>query len=232
MFLTLVCDLAAVSSGAYVVPSREFAMSDSGRWPGAPRIVYPPDVGGDAAFRALVAQGYLHELWTNHAVAADVPVTAAIRAGGLAGALTPAERRCVVGRATAVWLHTGAHRPRRADLLVPPGVRIPPPDVGHVAHETRLDPDECVDLGPLRVTDVCRTAADVARWLPLSAAAPMLATLADHPLFDAGRAAAALARLHRHRGVRQAVTLLEAMAPARAQLGSPTIPALRDPVMR
>lgn len=207
-------------------------MNDAGRWSGAPRIVRPGDVGGAAAFTALAAEGFLRMLWHDHAMAADVPVTPAVRALALFSALSPAARRCVIGRATAVWVHTGAHRPRRADLLVPTGVRIPAPDVGHVAHEARLSPDECVELGPLRVTDVCRTAADVARWLPLSVAAPLLASLASHPCFDGRRANAMLARLHRHRGVRHALTLLESMAPETAQRGSTTTPGGLEPVMR
>jgi hypothetical protein len=201
-------------------------------WPGAPRVLRPVDVGAAAGFKALVTQGYLEEIWTDRAVASDVPVTPAIRADALAGSLSPAARRCVVGRASAVWIHTGAHRPRRAALLVPPGVRIPAPDVGYVAHETRLNPDEWVTIGPLRVTDVCRTAADVARWLPLAVAAALLATLADHPRFDAARAAAVLADAHGQRGVRHALSVLESMGTTAAQAGSPIMRAPRDPVMR
>jgi len=187
-------------------------------WPGAPRVVGPADFGAAAAFTALVTQGYLREIWNGRAVASDVPVTPAIRADALFGSLSTAARRCVIGRASAVWIHTGAHRPRRADLLVPAGIR--------------LDPDEWVTVGPLRVTSICRTAADVARWLPLSVAAALLATLADHPHFDGACAAAVLAREHGHRGVRHALTVLESMGATAAQAGSPAMRAPRDPVMR
>src|SRR5665811_718511 len=118
---------------ARIVREGEAAMSMTELWPGAPRVVGPADLGAAAAFSALVTQGYLHEIWNDRAVASDVPVTPAIRADALFGSLSPAARRCVVGRVSAVWIHTGAHRPRRADLLVPAGVRIPAPDVGHVA---------------------------------------------------------------------------------------------------
>ena len=217
---------------ARIVREGQAPMTMTELWPGAPRVVGPADLGAAAAFTALVTQGYLREIWNGRAVASDVPVTPAIRADALFGSLSTAARRCVIGRASAVWIHTGAHRPRRADLLVPAGVRIPAPEVGHMAHETRLDPDEWVTVGPLRVTSICRTAADVARWLPLSVAAALLATLADHPHFDGACAAAVLAREHGHRGVRHALTVLESMGATAAQAGSPAMRAPRDPVMR
>ena len=164
---------------------------------------------GFIVWQTLLRDGILRPVWGDVAIPADRAETAEIRATS-AQPLVPV--RAVVGRAAAVWVHTGGQRPTRIDVLVAPRARRPDPDPGRVTHECALPDRDVVVVGPLRVTTVERTAVDVARWAPAVAAASLIARLERCAGLDPGRAVRLLADLPGHPGIRQARAALAAIS--------------------
>ncbi len=136
----------------------------------------------------MLRDGALAPLWGDAAFVGASEPTAADRARALAP-LVPA--RGVVARQSAVWVHTGSHAPRRADVAIPLGARRPAAHPERTVTEATLDPSGIVLLGGVRVTSVQRTGIDVARWLDPVHAEPLLAALVACG-FDAHSASADL----------------------------------------
>ncbi|MGW6130609.1 hypothetical protein ACWFNE_11340 [Cellulomonas sp. NPDC055163] len=173
-----------------------------------PLEILPADVGG-LTHRALVRDGVTRPVWGDLTVPSDVPVGPHLRAAAFRG-LVPA--RAVVGRRSAVWVHTGEHAPRRVDVLVPPRSRRPDPHPSRTTYECALPVQDVLDLGGVRVTTVQRTGLDVARWCAPEDALALLGPLVRAG-FDAERALAELAVLHGYAGTLAAASVLDALGP-------------------
>jgi hypothetical protein len=153
-----------------------------------PDGVHARDVG-PTAWQVLLAEGALRPVWGTVATPADRSPTPAVRAAALRPLVPP---RAVIGRAAAVWVHTGGRLPDRFDVLVAPRARRPSPHPLRVPHEVPLPDADVVRLGDVRVTTVLRTAVDVARWLPDDDAVPLLLRLTEHAGLDVAAALRAL----------------------------------------
>ncbi|GCE75165.1 hypothetical protein [Cellulomonas biazotea] len=181
------------------------------RRPAVPLIVRRRDVG-TAAWFALLRDGVLRPLWTDVAVAADLDVSPALRSAALADDVPP---EAVVGRRSAAWVHAGGPPPDKVDVLVRPGRRAVSTDRRSAA-EQALVADDVEFVGPLRVTTVCRTGTDVARFVPGADASRILVELLGAG-FDPHAALRRLDRLPGGRGVRRARAVLEGLDPAIAR---------------
>jgi len=126
---------------------------------------------GPVGWQVLLRDGVLEPVRGEVAAVRGRPPDPAVRAGALRELVPP---RAVVGRAAAVWVHTGGPAPARFDVLVAPRVRRPSPHPLRVPHESPLPPADVLRLGEVRVTTVQRTALDVARWLAPEVAEPLL----------------------------------------------------------
>lgn len=177
--------------------------------PPLPLEILPSDVGG-LTYRALVRDGVTRPVWGDLTVPSDVPVGPRLRAAAFRG-LVPA--RAVVGRRSAVWVHTGEHSPRRVDVLVPPRSRRPDPHPCRTTYECALPARDVVDLGGVRVTTVQRTGLDVARWCTPEEALALLGPLVRAG-FDVEHARAELAALHGYAGTLAAATVLGSLGSA------------------
>lgn len=175
--------------------------------PDPPDEIVATDVG-EPTCHALLRDGVTRVVWGDLTVPADVPLSSSLRAAAFR-TLVPA--RAVVGRAAAVWVHTGAHPPRRVDVLVPPRSRRPDPHPRRSTHECALPDADVLDLGGIRVTTVQRTGLDVARWCPPAQALPLLVALGSSG-FDPVRARAGLARLSGYAGTLGAADVLDHLA--------------------
>ena len=127
----------------------------------------PAGLGASAqAWAALVRDADVVEVRPGFAVVPGSHVTAELRALALAHVVP---HGVVVGRATAVWVHTGhGDRPRVCVLYPPGGHRPRDPGRLEVCQAT-VRPWETVALatGPgrsIQVTSLTRTAMDVATW--------------------------------------------------------------------
>ena len=208
-------------------------------WMWRPAVAVPDELRasevGWVPWQILIRDGIARHVWGTLAIAADTPETPRVRATSVSP-LVPA--RGVIGRSAAVWVHTGGPRPRRIDVLVAPRARRPDPHPQRVAHESALPAGDVVEVGPVRVTTVERTAVDVARWAGHDAAS-LLERLVHGAGLDPARAIGLLGTLPGHRGTRDARTALVALARlapgAAADLspGAPRSPrARRPPVSR
>ncbi|RYV52849.1 hypothetical protein [Pengzhenrongella frigida] len=160
---------------------------------------------GPVLWQTLLRDGLATHVWGDLAVPADRPPTPQIRARAVRGLVPP---RGAVGRASAVWLHTGGVQPGRIDVLVAPQARRPGPHPLRSPHECVLPAEDVVVVGSLRVTTVERTAIDVARWVgEPGELIERLVRLAD---LDPARALDRLDALSGHRGVAEARTALQA----------------------
>lgn len=168
-----------------------------------PELVRPADVGAAGWWRML-DDGVIRPLWGDVAIAADLDETAARRAAAIAW-LVPA--RGVVGRQSAVWLHTGEFAPRRVDVLVATRARRADPHPLRATAESTFGAHDLVEVGPVRATTVQRTGVDVCRNLPLGHALRMLQPLLAAG-FDPGLAHEQLDRLGGHRGIVRARDVL------------------------
>ena len=164
---------------------------------------------GSVPWQALIRDGIAWRVWGDVAIGADVPETPGIRATAVRP-LVPT--RGVVGRAAAVWVHTGGSRPGRIDVLVAPRARRPDPHPLRVPHECVLPGSHILVLGALRVTTVVRTAVDVARWSAPHDAGVLLERLVRYAALDPDEALVLLDGLPGHRGTRGAHNALVALA--------------------
>ncbi|MEE6281108.1 hypothetical protein [Georgenia sp. MJ170] len=88
--------------------------------------------------------------------AADLLASPDGRATALSGSMPPGT---VVARLSAVWIHTGRHRPERLALLVAP---TEPRGHHHGSiHRQRYDPADVTHIGTVPVTTPLRTAVDL-----------------------------------------------------------------------
>ncbi|MDM7831265.1 hypothetical protein [Cellulomonas edaphi] len=179
-----------------------------------------------SAWHGQLRDGALRLVWGGLAVASDVRVTPELRALALADLVPP---RTVVGRCSAVWVHTGVREPVRLEVLVGRRARHAPPHPWRTSAEADLAPDDVVRLAGVGVTSVQRTGTDLARVLPVDEAVPLIVRLL--PLgFDLDAAAGTLSALRGHRNVRTAMRALCAVDRAQARIVGSSAPLA--PVMR
>jgi hypothetical protein len=141
---------------------------------------------GSAHERAgLIRDGLAREVLSGVLIAADQPITAAVRAHALREKLglweTDAGRGRAVGFGTAAWVHTGTWPGPTAgpiDLVIGRNRRAP--RLGGVrVRQVDLPTEHLELLEGLLVTRPGRTAADVARDLPRAHALSVLRTLQE-----------------------------------------------------
>ncbi|WP_028046301.1 hypothetical protein [Cellulomonas sp. URHE0023] len=197
-----------------------------------PETLRRADVGAAAWWR-LLDDGVVRSLWGDVAIAADLEETPARRSGAIAE-LVPA--RGVVGRRSAVWLHTGQCPPRRIDVLVPTRTRRADPHPLRVTAESTFAADDVIQVGSVRATTVQRTGLDICRHLPLAQALELLEPLLAAG-FDPALARTQLEQLGGHRGILGAREVLRHLTdppePApRAQVAAPSRAANVDEVVR
>ncbi len=184
--------------------------------PGVP--VVHRDALGDIAWQVLVRDGDVVPVTEHAGVPRGVRVGPAHRAAALTGQVEPGQ--VVVGR-SAVWVHTGGRPPERTD--------------------TREGPhgDGVLHLAGVAVSDVPRTALDVASRYPSSLARPMIERLVARAHLDLDATWTALGARVGRPGVRRAERTLREMrgepragaTPAprpRAGAGAPTAPGRRQ----
>ncbi|MFI2364935.1 hypothetical protein [Promicromonospora sp. NPDC019610] len=149
-----------------------------------PLVLTPAHVGGPVAWTELRRAGALVELHDGAAVGAGSVVGPAHRALALAGEV-PA--RCVLGAATAAWVHTGLYDgvaapswPEDApvELAYSPDTHRPVPRPGQVARRAPALGRDTEHHAGVPVTSRARTAVDVACTAPQEAAVPVLVALA------------------------------------------------------
>ncbi|MFC4555180.1 hypothetical protein [Georgenia faecalis] len=126
----------------------------------------------DAGLRWAALDGLLAPAGPGGLAATDLLAGPTGRADALAPGLPPG---VALARASAVWVHTGRHRPTVTEVLVPRGRRWHAPHLR--VHTQGIDPGDLVRVGAALVTSPVRTAADVARWTPCPAATAQLADL-------------------------------------------------------
>jgi len=153
-----------------------------------------------SAWHGQLRDGALHVVWGDVAAAAGLRLTPEVRVRSIAD-LVP--DRAVIGRSTALWVHTGRHRPDRVEVLVHRRTRPAAPNPHRVSAEADLPDADLTRVAGLRVTTVQRTGVDLARWLPTHTAVPLVADLLALG-FDPVRAAHELRALTGERHVRSA----------------------------
>ena len=188
-------------------------------WPerAAPDVIVASEVG-PIVFQALLLDGVARRVRGEVAISVDARETPSVRAAAVQH-LVP--RRAVVGRVTAVWVHTGGAPPERIDVLVAPAARRPDPHPERVTYECSLTPSDVVVVGPLRVTSVERTAVDVGRWSPPAQAAALVRRLATDAGLDVRGTRRRLLALSGQRGVQNARDVLAAVGQAGATVVVP-----------
>lgn len=189
--------------------------------PGLPRTLRPATVGGEVAYSSLRAAGHLVELTPGVAVLAGTAVTRTDRLAALGPRIPP---RTVVGRLSAVWVHTGRGAPGELSVLYAPGTHRPPGRPDLRTHQATLAPADVEGLPGLHVTSPLRTAVDVARHVPRD-----LALAALTHLWGAGLATPAqmTARLREHRASPCTSEALDIIAELAAREGRGPGPAPR-----
>jgi hypothetical protein len=125
----------------------------------SPVLRRPGDVGGRAAWQALVRDGVLTVLRGDVACSATTRVDPALRARTLLGAVPTGA--VVTGR-TAAWVHTGVDAPDTLDLACRPGGRRPARPPGARLWQAPLLAPDVRLLGGVPVTTPARTAAELA----------------------------------------------------------------------
>ncbi|WP_159796884.1 hypothetical protein [Puerhibacterium puerhi] len=136
-------------------------------------LVRPGDVGGPAAWQALVHDGVLVRVRGDAAAPSGTPVTPEVRARALA---VPA--RAVVAGPTAAWVHCGVADGEVLHLAYVPGTHRPPAWSGVRAWSAPGIAGDCLPLGGVRVETPVRAAVDVALHLPDGEAVALLLALA------------------------------------------------------
>jgi hypothetical protein len=138
-------------------------------------LVRAADVGGPAAWQALVREGVLVRVRGGVAAPSWLPVTPAVRALALAPAV-PA--RSVVAGATAAWVHCGVADGGVLHLAYVPGTHRPSAWSGARVWSAPGIVGDCRAVGGVRVATPVRAAVDVALHLPPDDAVPVLVALA------------------------------------------------------
>ncbi|MFC8923355.1 hypothetical protein [Cellulosimicrobium sp. NPDC057127] len=169
-------------------------------------LVRPPDVGGAGAFQELVRSGALVALLDDVAAPARVPVTATLRALAVRDQVPTS---CVVAGRSAAWVLCGGPPPPRLEVVYPPGAHRPPPRHGRVARQAALLRSETELVAGVRVTDVRRTALDVATRSEPDDATTVLRRLRDERGLDLAGAARSLELRYRWSGRDRARAVLD-----------------------
>lgn len=138
-------------------------------------LVRPADVGGPAAWQALVRDGVLVRVRGDVAAPSWVPPTPELRARALAPAV-PA--RAVVAGATAAWVHCGFADGEVLHLAYVPGTHRPHAWSGARVRSAPGIVGDSRPVGGVPVATPVRTAVDVALHLPPDDAVPVLVALA------------------------------------------------------
>lgn len=139
--------------------------------------------------QAMVNDGLLIHLFGATYLRAGARPGPQIRARAIAGELPAALReRAVIGRQSALWIHTGGMAPAKINLLVDHKRRTSAlrPFSGCQLHEVHLAAADValVSGADIRVTTPLRTAVDMALYAPEGEAAPAVRLLSSHPLLD------------------------------------------------
>ncbi|GEL93658.1 hypothetical protein CCO02nite_03160 [Cellulomonas composti] len=171
------------------------------------RLVSRSGVGGPA-WSGMVRDGALTPLWGGTAIRGDAEAGPTDRAHAIAHLLP---RRGVVGRASAVWVHAGGPPPVRVDVLLPVGSRRPYEHPDRRCAETLLPAEDLDRVGDVAVTNLVRTAVDVARWLEPDVAHEHLRRLVVHGL-DLAAARTLLETFSGRRRARLAREVLDTVA--------------------
>ncbi|MBD8058712.1 hypothetical protein IC607_07010 [Cellulomonas sp. JH27-2] len=167
--------------------------------PAVPAVVRRDGVPA-SAWHGQLRDGALRVVWGDVAAPAGLRLTPEVRVRAIAD-LVP--DRAVIGRSTALWVHTGRHRPDRVEVLVHRRTRPVAPNPHRVCAEADLPDADLSWVAGLRVTTVQRTGVDLARWLPTDAAVPLVADLLTFG-FDPELAARDLRAMTGERHVRSA----------------------------
>lgn len=169
----------------------------SPREPEVGLLVGPHEVGGRAAFQALVRCGALVPLWDDVAAPAAVPVTSTLRALAVRD-LVP--RGTVVAGTSAAWVLCGSVRPRLLDVVYPPGRHRPAPHGERAPRQAHVLRDETVLVAGVLVTAPTRTVIDVATRCGPDEALVTLSRLRDACGLDVAAAARSLELRYRWPG--------------------------------
>jgi very-short-patch-repair endonuclease len=171
-------------------------------------------VGTEALARGALTRGKLR--WNYKSIFPDVYVlraaAPALRLNSLGAWLWSGRNAVIAGRAAAA-LH-GAQWVN-ADTPIEMIGRSGRPPPGIVVRNERIDADEIVDLGGMKVTSVLRTALDLGRHLPRDVAVRHLDALARATGVNASDVFLLAERHRRARGLRRsevALTLMDAGA--------------------
>jgi hypothetical protein len=177
----------------------------------------------DRVVRGAVHDGLLAPAGPGDLAAVDLLQDPAWRARSLAGVLVAG---ATLARSTAVWVHTGLHRPRVVEVLVPQGLRVHAPHLRvHTHHTVATD---VVVLGGVPVTSLVRTAADLARWSSPEQAREQIAALVGVGL-DPHEVLAHLAGRAGGPGTARARALLAGLAQRPGRAGrTPPRPSVAD----
>ena len=133
-----------------------------------------------SAAEACRRDGLLVEVWPGVLRARDLTPGPGERVDAVR-AFVP--RGGVLARQSAVWVHTGASRPDRLDVVLT-GTRHRSTGMVRV-HAERLAEHDVVHVGGAPVTAPARTAVDVARWCPPRDVAAWVGALARSGLTGA-----------------------------------------------
>jgi hypothetical protein len=166
----------------------------------------PADPAEAAEAGRLCSAGLIRRVVADAFVAADVPDSPTLRAR--AAALVLPERLAaaggIVGFASAAWVHAGWHpegSPGSLDVMAAERVS---PVRGVRIRQVGVSPEDVVTLEGLSLTSPARTAADLARDWPWSAALAGLAALVRDTEMVPDDVLACLGRMRGARGVAQA----------------------------
>lgn len=142
-------------------------------------LITPSDVGGFAAWQSLCLDGRLTPVRDHYAVLASTPTTRAHRARTLCALV---QTRTVVGRQSALWVHTGQAISTQVHLLYEPTQHRPKPQPGAQTHQTMLTPQDILEIDGVHVTGATRTAVDLAVHIDRTLALSGLKMLAAQKL--------------------------------------------------
>lgn len=167
-------------------------------------------LGSEALGRGKLTRGQLR--WNYRQVHRNIylPKSASrsLRDNIFAAWLWSGRRGIIAGRAAA-----NLHGARWVDDFAPVEIvgpfHHPPP--GIIVRRERIDPEDVVELGGLRVTNPARTAFDLARYLPRAAAVAHLDALSAATGLTADAVSGLIGSHKGARGVRQCKTALSLM---------------------
>lgn len=108
--------------------------------------------------RVLASDGLVVRVFGDVYADAGAEPTVSVRAGAVAAASAPGD---LIGRDTAVWVHTGQLGPTLLHVLVPEGRRSRRFRRDCCVHESRAHGSDIIERGGLRLTTLHRSVFDV-----------------------------------------------------------------------